>query len=448
MNHQIFISYSSKDKITADAICHVLESHGLKCWIAPRDIPAGCEYGDLIDEAIKHAKTVVVIFSAAASSSNWVKAELNVAFEEHKDIVPFRIDATPFAGQHRLILNHKHWIDAYPDYKTKFSDLVKSVKNTLDVAPELPTEINNKNGFTSLRVNRTIRITPILRYVIAICIVGSIALCVYWLFNKSSKYSYKREFIEVSPRTDLSLEQQSTLDEILDNMIYVPGGEFVMGNDYSHSENLTKLDSLSNQPHSVKVSSFYISRYEVTQKQWKAFKSLTDNYLELADNKAIDNVSWEEAKSFTDILSSLTGLDISLPTEAQWEYAAGDAKSNNRHIFAGFSDGIHHYAWNSSDSLSSAAEVGKKSPNLLGLYDMTGNVSEWCLDDYQPYSSSSTINPLSITNGRKKIFRGGDFLTPNIMDMKISSRYFAPAFAQRPGTGLRLVVNLKSTEVK
>lgn len=444
MNHQIFISYSSKDKITADAICHVLESNGIKCWIAPRDIPAGSEYGDLIDQAIKQAKSVVVIFSAAASSSNWVKAELNVAFEEQKAIVPFRIDATPFIGQHRLILNHKHWIDAYPDYKTKFNDLVISVQNTLGIVPGpghgIPPEERRDSTIWGKKFN--------FKYIVATCCIITATLGAYWLMNKPGTYSYKREFIEVSNTSDLSNEQQTALDEILDNMVYIPEGEFVMGNDYSNSENLTKLDSISSNPHKVILSPFYISRYELTQKQWKAFKSLAGNYIELGDNKAIDNISWEEAKSFTDILSSLTGLDISLPTEAQWEYAAGDAKQNNRHIFAGFSDGIHHYSWNLTDSLSSAAEVGKKSPNQLGLFDLTGNVSEWCLDDYQPYCVSTVKDPLTTTDGMKKIFRGGDYLTPNIMDMKITTRYFAPAFAKREATGLRLVINIKTSDTK
>lgn len=131
MNHDIFISYSSVDKVAANAICHVLEQNKLRCWIAPRDIPPGAEYGDLIDEAIKHADVVVIIFSETSSTSSWVKGELNIAFEEQKTIIPFRLDSTPLKGQNRVILAHKHWIDAYPDYETKFVDLVNAVKLSL-----------------------------------------------------------------------------------------------------------------------------------------------------------------------------------------------------------------------------------------------------------------------------------------------------------------------------
>ena len=141
MNHDIFISYSSTDKVAANAICHVLEQNKVRCWIAPRDIPAGAEYGDLIVDAIKHAKVVVIIFSETSSTSSWVKGELNIAFEEQKTLIPFRLDPTPLKGQNRLILANKHWIDAYPDYETKFTDLVNAVKNAIGIGVKTQQEI-------------------------------------------------------------------------------------------------------------------------------------------------------------------------------------------------------------------------------------------------------------------------------------------------------------------
>lgn len=131
MTHDVFISYSSKNSQAAKAICHVLEQQHIKCWIAPRDIPAGSDYGDLIDEAILSCKVFVIIFSEPASMSQWVKGELNLAFSEGKYIVPFRIDQTPLKGAMRVILNQSHWIDAYPDFESKFSDLVSGVSSFL-----------------------------------------------------------------------------------------------------------------------------------------------------------------------------------------------------------------------------------------------------------------------------------------------------------------------------
>lgn len=102
MNHDVFISYSSRNKPTALAICHVLEGHGVRCWMAPRDIPPGADYGDVIDEAIVACRLFVLVFSEPASLSQWVKGELNLAFTEKKIIIPYRIDETPVEGCHAL----------------------------------------------------------------------------------------------------------------------------------------------------------------------------------------------------------------------------------------------------------------------------------------------------------------------------------------------------------
>ena len=138
MEHDVFISYSSQNSVAAQAVCHCLEQHRIRCWIAPRDLLGGTEYGDLIDEVIKNAKVVVILYSKTAASSQWVKAELNIAFEEQKVIIPFRIDQTPFTGQNRIILNHKHWIDAYPDYESKFYELVSAVSNAIGSEKSTP----------------------------------------------------------------------------------------------------------------------------------------------------------------------------------------------------------------------------------------------------------------------------------------------------------------------
>ena len=127
MNHDVFISYSSRNKPTALAICHVLEGHGVRCWMAPRDIPPGADYGDVIVAC----RLFVLVFSEPASLSQWVKGELNLAFTEKKIIIPYRIDETPLKGAMRLILNQTHWVDAYPDAESKFGELVEAAERFL-----------------------------------------------------------------------------------------------------------------------------------------------------------------------------------------------------------------------------------------------------------------------------------------------------------------------------
>lgn len=437
MTHDVFISYSSKNKTAADAICHVLENNGIKCWMAPRDIPAGSRYGDMIDDAIKFSSVVVVIFSQTAAESEWVNGELNVAFEEQKTIIPFRIDSTPLTGQNRVMLNQKHWIDAYPDYEEKFSDLVNAV--LLVIGKKVDTKSNSakeREPRRPIKNNTKIKLFSL----ISIIAIG-IGIIIYMIYKYNSEtFKYNKNGLKVESLRGLTKTQQDVLTSILDNMVLVEGGSFLMGNDYTNPDYLTELDSLSRNPHTVNLSNFYISKYEVTQSQWKAFNNLKDCYIELGDSKAIDNTSWEEANDFAKKLSQLTGLRFSLPTEAQWEYAAKEGKQNVGNIFSGCNDKLHHYAWTQADNLNSAADVGNRLPNKLGLYDMTGNVGEWCLDNYQDYTSDMQTNPI-MDKGMYKIYRGGDYTTPNMIDMKTTSRYYAPPFSKREATGVRLVIN-------
>lgn len=133
MNHDVFISYSSKNPEAAQAICHVLEENGIKCWMAPRDIPPGYDYGDLIDTAILECKVFLFVYSRNSLVSPWCKGELNVAFSEGKTIVPYRIDSTPTKGAVRVILNQTHWIDSFPDFRTHFDELIQTIGHIVGV---------------------------------------------------------------------------------------------------------------------------------------------------------------------------------------------------------------------------------------------------------------------------------------------------------------------------
>lgn len=128
----VFISYSTKNAEAAKAVCHVLEENGIRCWIAPRDIPPGKNYGDLIDNAIVSSKVFLLVYSSDSLDSQWCNGELNVAFSEGKTIVPYRIEPAPLKGAMRVILSQTHWIDSYPDYKSRFSDLVQTIASMLN----------------------------------------------------------------------------------------------------------------------------------------------------------------------------------------------------------------------------------------------------------------------------------------------------------------------------
>ena len=128
MAYDVFISYSSKNKQMADAICHTLEQQEVKCWIAPRDILSGTEYSEAIPVAIKAAKVFVVVFSEAASLSPWVKGEIRIAFDNNIPILPFRIDNAIPKGQLEIFLQGRHWIDATSNPEKSFEKLCSDTK--------------------------------------------------------------------------------------------------------------------------------------------------------------------------------------------------------------------------------------------------------------------------------------------------------------------------------
>ena len=128
MSHDIFISYSSKDKATADAICHILEQNKLKCWIAPRNIRAGQNYPEQIMDGLRAAKLVVLVFSKNSQESVFVNNEIDAAFSFNKSILSFKIDETLPANKMGFFLKTKHWLDAYPDPESVFETLVNDAK--------------------------------------------------------------------------------------------------------------------------------------------------------------------------------------------------------------------------------------------------------------------------------------------------------------------------------
>lgn len=428
----MFISYSSINASAAQAICHILEENGIRCWIAPRNIPAGAEYGDLIDDAIRSCKVLVVVFSETASSSRWVKGEINIAVEEQKTIIPFRIDPTPAKGLNRLLLNQKHWIDAYPDYETKFSELVDAVITALPPAP--------KQTHPAPEPVRTI-LKFSWKYIICIAVGLLIAAGSWLIFHAKamSKFEYNNNGLHVS-HEGLTEAQQKALTSILDNMVLVEGGSFMMGNTSDAESFNTMQDTLSSPAHKVALNNFYIGRYEITQSEWKAFLPLAGRVTEENDAKAMDRLSWEDAKLFADTLSVLTGLNISLPTEAQWEYAACGGVKTRGYMYSGHNYDVREVGWSIADEISSAEAPGLRRPNELGLYDMTGNVSEWCADYFAPYDSVVSQNPSGPDQGMDRVLRGGDFLTSDILNLKATTRYCCAPFTNRTGSGVRLVI--------
>ena len=185
-------------------------------------------------------------------------------------------------------------------------------------------------------------------------------------------------------------------------MIEVEGGTFTMG---ATAEQGSDAYYEENPAHSVTLSSYYIGQTEVTQALWKAVMGSNPSNWE-GDDLPVENVSWEDCQEFVRKLNRLTGKTFRLPTEAEWEYAARGGSKSRGYKYSG-SDNIGSAAWYDDNSGSRTHAVASKSPNELGLYDMNGNVYEWCQDWYGDYSSSAQTNPTGASSGVGRVTRGG-----------------------------------------
>ena len=191
-------------------------------------------------------------------------------------------------------------------------------------------------------------------------------------------------------------------------MVEVRGGTFTMG---ATSEQASDDEKPA---HSVTLSSYYIGKTEVTQELWQAVMGNNPSYLYFKGNrKPVECVSWNDCQTFISKLNSLTGKNFRLPTEAEWEFAARGGIKSKGYKYSG-SNTPADVAWCGDNPGGTTHEVGTKIPNELGLYDMSGNVYEWCNDYwYGNYSSSPSNNPTGPSSGSHRVNRGGSWCSPD-----------------------------------
>lgn len=216
-------------------------------------------------------------------------------------------------------------------------------------------------------------------------------------------------------------------------MIYVKGGTFRMG---ATSEQSNDAQTDEYPVHDVTLGDYYIGETEVTQKLWKAV--MFDNPSNFkGDQKPVECVSWEDAQEFIKKLSQLTGFDFRLPTEAEWEYAARGGDKSKGYIFSGSNNAKDVAIFNKKTPQS--YNVKSMKPNELGIYDMTGNVFEYCYDWYGNYDNASQVNPTGPAKGEGKVIRGGSW-NFKMRSCRVSYRNATYVDYKNDYCGLRLVV--------
>lgn len=213
---------------------------------------------------------------------------------------------------------------------------------------------------------------------------------------ESMENGLKKSYAHLKPSKTIELGDGVKLELIL-----IRPGSFVMGS----AENVGEEDEMP--PHQVTISEpFYLGKYEVTQAQWEKMIDRNPSKFKGSQNP-VDSVSWNDCQQFLTQLSTRTGRKFALPTEAQWEYACR-AGSKNRWFFGEDPTQAKQYAWIDETAQGKTHPVGEKQPNPWGLYDMYGNLQEWCNDRYQnPYPTGKVTDPQGAATGESRLLRGG-----------------------------------------
>ena len=190
-------------------------------------------------------------------------------------------------------------------------------------------------------------------------------------------------------------------------MVLVKGGEFMMG----CSAVPDSICKANEKPlHKVKVASFYISKFEVTQAQYEFVMSANPAHHKNCPNCPVEEVSWDDAQAFISKLNEMTHLKYRLPTEAEWEYAARGGTKSKGYIYSGNND-LEKAGWYNGNSTIISHPVGFKQPNEIGLFDMSGNVAEWCSDwflgNYYGHSAKNKVH--GPDKGKERVVRGGSW---------------------------------------
>ncbi len=258
--------------------------------------------------------------------------------------------------------------------------------------------------------SRRFNLMKILTSLLIPCLILSISLSVvFGVPDEINQEDVHGVPITTEPHTDPNTPKEKTID--MENgakmeFVLIPAGEFYMGSPSTEKDR----ENCEGPVHRVKINKpFYICKYEVTQQQYYVVAKYKPSRFK-QESQPVENVSWDQADRFCRELSKMKGGSYRLPTEAEWEYAC---RGGSQDMFY-FGDDptysqIEQYAWYSENSDSATHPVGEKKPNSFGLYDMYGNVCEWCGDWYAAnyYHHSKTVDPHGPYNGKLRVIRGG-----------------------------------------
>lgn len=242
---------------------------------------------------------------------------------------------------------------------------------------------------------------------------------------------------EVSALPANMVTDSFVVNNVTYKMVKVEGGKYVMG---ASVDEKGVADGDEYPAHNVNISSFYIGQFEVTQKLWQDVMGNNPSETK-GENNPVDKVSWNDCNEFIARLNKLTGKTFRMPTEAEWEFAARGGVDSKGYIYSG-SNNIDAVAWYDANEDGQTHAVGQKQPNELGIYDMSGNVGEWCSDWYEDgaYAKSDKENPKGPAKGDYHVLRGNGWFSSTAGYNRIANRSGNEAGYRYKFLGLRLAM--------
>lgn len=291
-----------------------------------------------------------------------------------------------------------------PNAETKIIEETKETKETKETVETIEADENQ----VETKLVRRRKSKPVEKPFPVIYLIGILMLIMVAIIGKAYyetvTLNEERRAQEAAEIEQFFKSQKAVLNH-MPEMVTIEGGTFMMG---CTPEQKYCSDS-ERPPHLVKVDGFMLGKYEVTQALWLAVMNTNPSFFINCPKCPVESVSWNDVQKFIRKINKMTGRKFRLPTEAEWEFAARGGTLTKGFQFSGSTNEINDVAWYFDNSKKSTHPVGLKQSNELGIYDMSGNVWEWCSDYYSDtyYAESPASNPTGPTEGKHRIVRGG-----------------------------------------
>ena len=464
--YDVFISYSRKDSELVLGIANKLTECGYNVWIDQDGIESGDAFKSVIVKAIKRSQLFLFFSSKTANESPWTVKEVNMAVHLKKFIIPVKLDNTEYDDSLLFDLVGLDYISYFENQEKGLRELLRSVKKHLGKSDidvkKIKEEIKalEKDGLQLYADQQRVldeiiakkKLIGEVNQSCPVCGTSNEIRALYcptcgWTYVpfQSKKMDEKRlatakKLWESRGKSDVVVEEipphtlPQPIMELIHDMVRVEGGTFTMGGTREQGEDAFEDESPT---HKVTLSTYSIGRYPVTQDQWEAVMGSNPSHFK-GEKLPVESVSWFDCQDFVQKLSEMTGRRFRLPTEAEWEYAARGGKRSKRNKYSG-GNILNQVGWYNENSGGVSHEVGKKSPNELGIYDMSGNIWEWVQDWKGDYTKEDQINPKGPETGIERVCRGGGW-NREIDRSRVSYRGDDQATLRYCSLGLRIAL--------